>query len=47
MASIYKDAHITASPEAGWDVVRDVGQVHTRFAPGWGQTWCWRRGREG
>jgi len=34
MASIYKDAHITASPEAVWDVVRDVGAVHTRFAPG-------------
>jgi hypothetical protein len=34
MASIYKDAHITASPEAVWGVVRDVGAVHTRFAPG-------------
>jgi len=34
MASIYKDVHITASPEAVWDVVRDVGAVHTRFAPG-------------
>jgi carbon monoxide dehydrogenase subunit G len=34
MASIYKDVHITAPPEAIWDVVRDVGAVHTRFAPG-------------
>ena len=34
MASIYKDASIAASPEAVWDVVRDVGAVHTRFAPG-------------
>ncbi len=34
MASIYKDAHITASQAAVWDVVRDVGAVHTRFAPG-------------
>jgi Polyketide cyclase / dehydrase and lipid transport len=34
MASIYKTAHITASPEAVWEVVRDVGAVHTRFAPG-------------
>ena len=34
MASIYKQLTLTAAPEAVWDVVRDVGAVHTRFAPG-------------
>jgi hypothetical protein len=34
MASIHKQAVIKASPEAVWDVVRDIGAVHTRFAPG-------------
>jgi len=34
MASIHKQAQLTATPEAVWDVVRDVGAVHTRFAPG-------------
>jgi hypothetical protein len=34
MASIHKDISLTSSPEAVWDVVRDVGAVHTRFAPG-------------
>jgi hypothetical protein len=34
MASIRKEIRLTASPDAVWDVVRDVGAVHTRFAPG-------------
>ena len=34
MASIHKEISLVASPAAVWDVVRDVGAVHTRFAPG-------------
>ena len=34
MASIHKELLLSSSPEAVWDVVRDVSQVHTRFAPG-------------
>jgi hypothetical protein len=34
MASIYKETSLLASPASVWDVVRDVGAVHTRFAPG-------------
>jgi hypothetical protein len=34
MASIRKDILLNASPAAVWDVVRDVGAVATRFAPG-------------
>jgi hypothetical protein len=34
MASIHKEIHLDAGPDAVWDVVRDVGAVHTRFAPG-------------
>jgi carbon monoxide dehydrogenase subunit G len=34
MASIQKEISLRATPEAVWDVVRDVGAVHTRFAPG-------------
>jgi hypothetical protein len=34
MASIYKEISLAASSESVWDVVRDVGAVHTRFAPG-------------
>src|SRR5215469_6500733 len=34
MASIHKEVLLTATPSAVWDVVRDVGAVHTRFAPG-------------
>jgi hypothetical protein len=34
MASIYKEISLSARAEAVWDVVRDVGAVHTRFAPG-------------
>jgi hypothetical protein len=34
MASIHREILLAAGPEAVWDVVRDVGAVHTRFAPG-------------
>lgn len=34
MASIYKEISLAARPGAIWDVVRDIGAVHTRFAPG-------------
>lgn len=34
MASIHKEVSLTSAPETVWDVVRDVGAVHTRFAPG-------------
>ena len=34
MASIHNEISLAASPAAVWDVVRDIGAVHTRFAPG-------------
>jgi hypothetical protein len=34
MASIRKEIVINASAEKVWEVVRDVGAVHTRFVPG-------------
>jgi hypothetical protein len=34
MGSIHKEISLTAAPSAVWDVVRDIGAVHTRFAPG-------------
>jgi hypothetical protein len=34
MASIYKEIALATDAEAAWDAVRDVGAVHTRFAPG-------------
>jgi hypothetical protein len=34
MASIQKEVPLEASPAEVWDVVRDIGAVHTRFAPG-------------
>ena len=34
MASIHKEISLGASPAAVWEVVRDIGAVHTRFAPG-------------
>ena len=34
MPSIHKEIRLNASPAAVWDVVRDIGAVHTRFAPG-------------
>jgi hypothetical protein len=34
MASIHREISLAADADAVWDVVRDIGQVHTRFAPG-------------
>ena len=34
MPSIHKEISLASSPDAVWDVVRDIGAVHTRFAPG-------------
>lgn len=34
MASIHKELYLNATPDAVWDVIRDVGAAHTRFAPG-------------
>ena len=34
MASIYKEVSLCADATTVWEVVRDVGAVHTRFAPG-------------
>jgi hypothetical protein len=34
MASTHKEILLGRSVDAVWDVVRDVGAVHTRFAPG-------------
>jgi hypothetical protein len=33
-ASVYREIEIDVSPELVWDVIRDVGAVHTRLAPG-------------
>ena len=34
MATIRKEIPINAPAEKVWDVVRDTGAIHTRFAPG-------------
>jgi carbon monoxide dehydrogenase subunit G len=34
MATIRRELLINASPQAVWDVIRDVGAVHRRLAPG-------------
>jgi hypothetical protein len=34
MASIHKDIIIDAAPDAVWDAVRDVGNIHERLCPG-------------
>lgn len=34
MASIRKEIHIAAPAADVWDVVRDLGAIHTRFVPG-------------
>jgi hypothetical protein len=34
MAAIHKEILLDASPAAVCDVVRDIGAIHTRFAPG-------------
>ena len=34
MATIYREFEIESSAEAVWDVIRDVGAIHERFAKG-------------
>ena len=34
MASIHKEILVDVRPEQVWDVVRDVGALHTRLVPG-------------
>jgi carbon monoxide dehydrogenase subunit G len=34
MASIHKEIGIASAPEAIWAAVRDIGNIHTRLAPG-------------
>lgn len=34
MATLHKEIHIEARPEAIWDAARDVGGLHTRLVPG-------------
>jgi carbon monoxide dehydrogenase subunit G len=34
MATLHKEIHIEAHPEAIWDAARDVGALHTRLVPG-------------
>jgi hypothetical protein len=34
MASIHKEIITSASPDAAWDAVRDIGALHTRLVPG-------------
>lgn len=34
MATLHKEIHIEAPPEAIWEAARDVGALHTRLVPG-------------
>jgi hypothetical protein len=34
MASLYQDIFTSASAEAAWDAIRDIGALHTRLVPG-------------
>jgi hypothetical protein len=34
VATLHKEIHIEARPEAIWDAARDVGALHTRLVPG-------------
>lgn len=46
MATIRKEIPITASADKVWDVIRDVGAIHIRLAPGFVVDTRWRRARE-
>jgi carbon monoxide dehydrogenase subunit G len=35
MATIRKEIPISAAPEHVWDVIRDIGAIHKRLAPGY------------
>ena len=34
MATLHREIHIEARPDAIWDAARDVGALHTRLVPG-------------
>jgi Polyketide cyclase / dehydrase and lipid transport len=34
MATVVKRIEVTASVEAAWDAIRDIGALHTRLVPG-------------
>lgn len=34
MATIYREFTVSASPEAAWEAIRDIGAIHTRLARG-------------
>ena len=34
MATLHKEVHIDARPEAIWEAARDLGALHTRLVPG-------------
>jgi Polyketide cyclase / dehydrase and lipid transport len=34
MASIHREIVTSASPDAVWDAIRDIGALHTRLVPG-------------
>jgi carbon monoxide dehydrogenase subunit G len=34
MATLHKEIHIEARPDAIWDAARDLGALHTRLVPG-------------
>jgi hypothetical protein len=34
MATLHKETHIEARPEAIWEAARDVGALHSRLVPG-------------
>jgi hypothetical protein len=34
MATLHREIHIEARPEAIWDAARDLGALHTRLVPG-------------
>jgi len=40
MPTIRRELLLSASPEAVWDVIREVGAVHTRLAPGFVTDTC-------
>lgn len=34
MASIRKEIHVNATPDAAWSAIRDIGALHHRLVPG-------------
>jgi hypothetical protein len=35
MATVRKEIPLRAAPDQVWDVIRDIGAIHTRLAPGY------------